>query len=64
MVSDNFAVNVVSETQVEMSKIFATSLVDKWTNVDDETWDSDCPIIHGAIASFECATRLRYDGGA
>lgn len=63
MASDHFAVNVLGESQVELSKTFATSLADKWANVDYETWDSGCPIILGAIASFECATRFRYDGG-
>lgn len=63
MASDQFAVNVLAEAQVELSKTFATSLTDKWADVDFETWDSGCPIINGAIASFECATRFRYDGG-
>lgn len=61
--SRHFAVNVLHEDQAELSSTFATALIDKWAGVEYETWETGCPILPGALAIFECATRFRYEGG-
>ena len=59
----HFAVNILSETQRELSQRFAKALVDKWSGVDYEIWETGAPILKGCIAAFECRTRALYDGG-
>ncbi len=58
-----FAVNVLRADQRQLSAIFAAPLVDKWDGVDYELWDTGCPILRDALASFECKTQHIYDGG-
>ncbi len=58
-----FAINVLSDEQRYLSRIFATPMIDKWDNVHYELWDTGCPIISDALASFECKTQHIYDGG-
>lgn len=59
----HFAVNVLREGQEELSNQFARALGEKWQGVDYITWDSGCPILKGALASFECEIRHTYEGG-
>ncbi len=61
--SEHFAVNVLREGQDALSTTFATALIDKWVDVDYETWETGCPVFPDALAVFECATRFRYEGG-
>ena len=59
----HFAVNILREEHEALSTTFATALGDKWSGTEYETWESGCPILPDALASFECVTRFRYDGG-
>jgi flavin reductase (DIM6/NTAB) family NADH-FMN oxidoreductase RutF len=61
--SRHFAVNVLAADQSELSDTFARALADKWAGVAFEVWDTDCPIITGALAQFECRTVSSHDGG-
>ena len=61
--SRHFAVNVLAADQTELSGTFARPLSDKWEGVDFEVWDTDCPIIKGALAQFECRTASTHEGG-
>ena len=36
---------------------------DKFTGVDVETWDYDCPILAHCHANFECSIAYTYAGG-
>ena len=58
-----FAINVLSEDQQLLSNAFALALVDKWQGVEYETWETGCPILTQALASFECETTSMHDGG-
>lgn len=58
-----FAINVLSEDQQALSNAFARALVDKWQAVEYETWETGCPILTQALASFECETTSMHDGG-
>ena len=59
----HFAVNVLGDSQRELSASFATPLVDKFANARHSFGKSGCPVFDDALAVFDCATRFRYDGG-
>ncbi|MGF1608012.1 MAG: flavin reductase family protein [Kiloniellales bacterium] len=61
--TDHFAVNVLRDDQLALSNRFARANPDKWNGVAYETWDSGCPILPDALASFECHVRYTHDGG-
>lgn len=59
----HFAVNVLSSKQRELGARFARSAIDKWSGVEFELWQYDCPIFPGSAASFECTIHHSYQGG-
>jgi flavin reductase (DIM6/NTAB) family NADH-FMN oxidoreductase RutF len=59
----HFAVNILHEGQEEISNRFARASSDKWAGIEFETWESGCPILSDALASFECHIRHTYHGG-
>ncbi len=61
--SQHFAVNVLRQDQEQVSNQFAQALGKKWEGVEYITWDSGCPILTNALASFECKIRHTYQGG-
>ncbi len=64
--SRHFAVNILREDQDHLSRRFANSFPrtsEKFLGVDYAIGVTDCPLLSGAIACFECETRFRYDGG-
>jgi flavin reductase (DIM6/NTAB) family NADH-FMN oxidoreductase RutF len=59
-----FAVSILATDQGELSNRFATPSNDKWSGVDYVLGqDCGCPLIAGALASFECKIHAFYDGG-
>ena len=58
-----FAVNILRAGQERISEQFARTREDKWSGIAHELWDSGCPILTDALASFECETRHTYHGG-
>lgn len=58
-----FAVNVLRSDQEALSSCFATKDIDKWTGVDWRPGLGDCPLLDGAIATFECRVTSRHEGG-
>ena len=61
--TQHFAVNVLRQGQEGLSNQFAKALTKKWEGVDYITWESGCPILSEALASFECRIRHTYHGG-
>lgn len=61
--SDAFAVNILSEQQMSISKKFAESSVDRWDDIIHEPGIYACPILNGVAAYIECVTDNIYDGG-
>ncbi len=61
--SAHFAVNILRDDQVELSRKFASPVQDLWDGVAYQTWESGCPILDGALASFECEIAAKHDGG-
>jgi flavin reductase (DIM6/NTAB) family NADH-FMN oxidoreductase RutF len=61
--ASHFAVNVLAESQVELSRRFALPLSDKFA---EGLWLSgvrDLPLLAGSAASFECALSSRQTSG-
>lgn len=50
----SFSVNVLGESQKELSKIFATKAPDKFSNVGIRYAKTDAPIIVGSLSWFDC----------
>lgn len=61
--SRHFAVNVLADDQRELSARFARKGETSWDGVHFHTWETGCPIVPGALASFECVTEATYEGG-
>jgi flavin reductase (DIM6/NTAB) family NADH-FMN oxidoreductase RutF len=59
----NFCVNVLSEAQQGLSVQFAEAGRQKWSNVPYRLGESACPLIEGALATFECGVEQVVDGG-
>ena len=58
-----FAVSVLAEGQAELSHRFATPSADKFAGVPVVEGLGGCPLIAGAVATFECRLRATCDGG-
>jgi flavin reductase (DIM6/NTAB) family NADH-FMN oxidoreductase RutF len=59
----HFAVNVLAESQVELSRRFALALPDKFA---DGLWldgEHDLPLLAGSAATFECAMGSQQTSG-
>ena len=61
--SDLFAINVLRSDQEALSNRFATKDIDKWSGVGWRPGHGDCPLLDGAIATFECRVTARHEGG-
>lgn len=59
----HFAVNILSETQRDLSIRFASRAEDKWQGVSWSAWDSGAPIIGNCLATLECSLVQVVDGG-
>lgn len=58
-----FAVNILRSDQEDLSSRFATKDIDKWSGVAWRPGHGGCPLIDGAIATFECRITARHEGG-
>lgn len=59
---DRFAVNILEESQRQLSESFAGPQEHKFKTQFYETWDSDCPILPGCLVNLEC-TRINVKEG-
>jgi flavin reductase (DIM6/NTAB) family NADH-FMN oxidoreductase RutF len=58
-----FAVNILDQSQRDVSTTFATPLADKFATVRYHFGRTGSPVLEDAIAVFDCSVRFRYDGG-
>jgi flavin reductase (DIM6/NTAB) family NADH-FMN oxidoreductase RutF/DNA-binding IclR family transcriptional regulator len=58
-----FVVNILSETQVDISQRFARSGPDRFEGVTTTPGIVGIPLITGCAATFECSTEATYPGG-
>jgi flavin reductase (DIM6/NTAB) family NADH-FMN oxidoreductase RutF len=61
--SDHFAVNVLAEDQVEVSKHFARPQDDKFASVNYTDGLGSVPVLEGTVAHFECVKVAAYPAG-
>jgi flavin reductase (DIM6/NTAB) family NADH-FMN oxidoreductase RutF len=61
--ASHFAVNVLADTQVELSRRFASPLTDKFGDGAWSAGEGGAPVLAGCAAVFECATAARHDAG-
>lgn len=59
----HFAVNILREDQQEISNTFASSKVDRFSQVEWTLDGNHTPLISGALASFSCCVHERVDAG-
>ena len=58
-----YAIHVLSAQQQALAERFATRGVDRWAGVQYTSGVSGAPLLAGAVATFECFNRSRYDEG-
>ena len=61
--NDHFAVNVLSDDQVDMSNHFAKSKEDKFGQIDFSRGLGGVPVLRGTVAHFECVKIAAYPAG-
>ena len=63
LLSDTFAINVLSADQEHISRAFAGTGEKPFDSLDHEIGKNGAPLLHGALAWIECATSSIVDGG-
>ncbi len=58
-----FAVNVLAETQRDISIRFSSRVDDRWRGIKYKTWESGVPILDECLANLECRLSAVHDGG-
>ncbi|MBX9836081.1 MAG: flavin reductase family protein [Burkholderiaceae bacterium] len=59
----HYAIHVLSAQQQTLAERFATRGIDRWAGVEYTSGVSGAPLLPGAVATFECFNRSRYDEG-
>lgn len=60
---ERFVVNVLTESQVDVSRLFASDAPDKFQQVAHAENQHGLPYLHGAAAWFECRRVSQQDAG-
>lgn len=61
--SQAFVVNVLGDDQREISERFASTIENKFAEMDLETGIDGIPVLLGCIATLECRVTAAHDGG-
>jgi flavin reductase (DIM6/NTAB) family NADH-FMN oxidoreductase RutF/DNA-binding IclR family transcriptional regulator len=61
--SEHFAVNILADDQIALSKHFAKSQEDKFATVDYTDGLGGVPVLPGTVAHFECVKVAAYPAG-
>ena len=59
----HYAVNILAADQKALAERFASRRDDRWADVPFTLGVCGAPLLSGAVASFECFNRSRYDEG-
>lgn len=59
----HYAISILSADQQTLAKRFSTRDVDRFAGVAFAAGASGAPLLTGAVATFECFNRSRYDEG-
>ena len=58
-----FSVNILEQSQAEVSRIFASQAVDKFDRVPWDKGVFEIPLLRGSLARFTCETDRQIDAG-
>ncbi len=61
--SSHYVVNVLTASQLDLCKRFATVKGDRFEGISHAVGKSGMPVLDGALAWFECHNRSRYEEG-
>ncbi|MGI8812098.1 MAG: flavin reductase family protein [Pyrinomonadaceae bacterium] len=61
--SGSFVVNILRESQRELSEHFALPINGKFASVEHRTGTGGIPVLSGTLGALECRLRNDYDGG-
>ena len=61
--ASHFAVNVLADTQVELSRRFASAQVDKFAAGHWAAGQGGAPVLAGCAAVFECQAQAQHETG-
>jgi flavin reductase (DIM6/NTAB) family NADH-FMN oxidoreductase RutF len=61
--ASHYAVNILSHSQQDISNRFAYRAEDRFSGVAWQRGETGAPLIEGALAAMECATRRVMEGG-
>lgn len=61
--SKAFVVNILSESQADVSNHFASHLEDKFSGTEYEPGIENIPVLKGCLVNLECRLANAYDGG-
>lgn len=59
----HYAINILGADQQDLAKQFAAQGVDRFSGVRYSSGASGAPLLDGAVATFECFNRSRYQEG-
>jgi flavin reductase (DIM6/NTAB) family NADH-FMN oxidoreductase RutF len=59
----HYAINVLAADQKTLAENFASKRADRWQGVAFTEGISGAPLLDGAVATFECFNRSRYEEG-
>ncbi len=59
----HYAINILAADQKELAERFAGKRDDRWQGVAFTEGVAGAPLLNGAVASFECFNRSRYQEG-
>ena len=58
-----FAINILAEDQIDLSRRFATAGGNKFAHLDVRAGIEEVPLLAGCAAHLECRTQARHNGG-
>lgn len=59
----HYAINILAADQQALARQFAARGTDRYRDVAFDTGSQGAPLLHGAVATFECFNRSRYEEG-
>ena len=59
----HYAINILAADQKALAERFASMEKDRWAGVEFTQGTGGAPLLAGAVATFECFNRSRYDEG-
>ena len=59
----HYAIHILAAEQKALAERFALKGTDRWGGVEFTRGTGDAPLISGALATFECFNRSRYEEG-